>query len=69
MKILSKKQWEKINNQIISLQIDYNCKCEQLEAAEEIIKTQNAELAKIKFEKENKEAKKNGRKRKIIQEK
>lgn len=69
MKILSKKQWEKIEKQLTTLQIDYNCKCEQLEVAEEIIKTQNAELAKIRFEKENKEAKKNGRKRKIVQEK
>ena len=44
MKILSKKQWEKINQTIVDLQLDYNDVCEQLRLAEQQVSYLQDEL-------------------------
>ena len=49
MKILSKKQWEKINDTVVNLQLDYNDKCEQLALAEAQVKYLQEELGKLKI--------------------
>lgn len=44
MKILTKRQWEKINQTIVDLQLDYNDVCEQLRLAEQQVSYLQDEL-------------------------
>lgn len=44
MKILTKRQWEKINQTIVDLQLDYNDVCEQLTLAEQQVSYLQDEL-------------------------
>ena len=73
MKILSKKQWEKINDTVVNLQLDYNDKCEQLALAEAQVKYLQEELGKLKIkqkrERKPRKEKADGAKGKNVQEK
>lgn len=53
MKILTKRQWEKINDTVVNLQLDYNDVCAQLKLAEKQVTYLQEQIKKMKEEKED----------------
>ena len=53
MKILTKRQWKKINDTVVNLQLDYNDVCAQLKLAEKQVTYLQEQIKKMKEEKED----------------